>query len=70
MNNSVRLQKNTDKQHKVNEEIAKATAYMVWNRLGSKNVRDCVKIGRMAKSVEDINFIVDTLRRYDYLHNN
>ena len=29
-----------------------------------------MKIGRMAKSVEDINFIVDTLRRYDYLHNN
>jgi holliday junction DNA helicase RuvB len=70
MNNSVKLQKNTDKQHKVNEEIAKATAHVVWNKLESRNIRDCVKIGRMAKSIEDINFIVDTLRRYDYLHNN
>src|ERR671939_386000 len=41
-------------QHKVKEEIAKATAHMVWNRLGSKNIRDCVRIGRMAKSVEDV----------------
>ena len=62
MNNSVRLQKNTDKQHKVNEEIAKATAHMVWNRLGSKNVRDCVRIGRIAKSVQDVDFISDTLK--------
>jgi Holliday junction DNA helicase RuvB len=40
-------------QHKVMEEIAKATAHMVWNRLGSRNIRDCVRIGRMAKSVEE-----------------
>ena len=57
-------------QHKVKEEIAKATAYAVWNRMRSRNIRDCVRIGRMAKSIEDINFIVDTLRRYDYLHSN
>jgi holliday junction DNA helicase RuvB len=43
---------------------------MVWNRMRSRNMRDCVRIGRMAKSVEDINFIVATLRRYDYLHSN
>src|ERR687888_1624384 len=55
-------------QHKVKEEIAKATAHMVWNRLGSKNIRDCVRIGRIAKSVEDVDFISDTLRRYGYLY--
>jgi hypothetical protein len=57
-------------QHKINEEIAKATAHMVRNRLGSKNRRHCVRIGRIAKSVEDVDFISDRLRRYDYLHNN
>src|SRR5919202_78091 len=55
-------------QYKVKEEIAKATAHMVWNRLGSKNIRDCMRIGRMAKSVEDMNFISDTLRKYGYLY--
>ena len=57
-------------QHKVKEEIAKATAHMVWNRLGSKNIRDCVRIGRIAKSVQDVDFIIDTLRRYGYLYSN
>jgi holliday junction DNA helicase RuvB len=57
-------------QHKVEEEIAKATAHMVWNKMRSKNIRDCVRIGRMAKSVEDVDFIIDTLRRCGYLYSN
>jgi hypothetical protein len=57
-------------QHNVEEEIAKATAHMVWNRLGSKNIRDCVRIGRIAKSVEDVDFISGTLRRYGHLYSN
>jgi len=56
-------------QHRVKEQIAKATAYAVWNGMRSRN-RDCVRIGRIAKSTEDIKFIVDTLRIYDYLHSN
>ena len=58
------------KQHKVEEEIAKATAHMVWNKMRSTNIRDCVRIGRMAKSVQDLDFIIDTLRRYGYLYSN
>ena len=38
------------KEHKVREDIAKAAAYTVWN--SSKNIRDGLKIGRMAKSIE------------------
>jgi holliday junction DNA helicase RuvB len=57
-------------QYKVKEEIAKATAHMVWNRLGSRNIRDCVRIGRMVQSIEDVDFIIDTLRRYGYLYSN
>jgi Holliday junction DNA helicase RuvB len=47
-------------QHKVKEEIAKAAADAVWNKMNTANLRDCVKIGRMAKTIEDVNFIVDT----------
>jgi hypothetical protein len=39
------------KQHKVKEEIAEATANAIWDK--SANIRDCVKIGRIAKSIED-----------------
>jgi MoxR-like ATPase len=52
------------KQHKVNEEIAKTIADAVWNKIKSKNIRDCIRIGRMAKSVHDVNFIINTLERY------
>jgi hypothetical protein len=45
------------KQHKVKEEIAEATANTIWDK--SANDRDCVKIGRMARSLEDVIFIVD-----------
>jgi hypothetical protein len=41
----------------VDEEIAKTIAAAVWNRL------DCVKIGRMGRSIEDVNFIVNTVIR-------
>jgi holliday junction DNA helicase RuvB len=52
------------RQHKVKQEIAKATAYTVWNMMKSANIRDCVKIGRMARSVEDVHFIVDTFLKH------
>jgi Holliday junction DNA helicase RuvB len=45
------------KQHKVREEIAEAAANAIWDK--SANIRDCVKIGRMAKSIEDVMFIAD-----------
>jgi hypothetical protein len=51
------------KQHKVKEEIAEATANAIWYK--SANIRDSVKIGRMAKSVEDVMFIV-----YNFMKNN
>jgi len=51
------------KQHKVKEEIVKATANAIWDR--SANIRDCVKIGRMAKSIEDVMFIVDKFLKHN-----
>jgi holliday junction DNA helicase RuvB len=41
----------TSDQHSVDEEIANATADAVWNT--SRNIRDCVRVAKMAKSVED-----------------
>jgi Holliday junction DNA helicase RuvB len=51
-------------QNKIEEDIAKATADGVWYKIKSGNIRDCIRIGRMAKSVEDINFIIYTYLRY------
>lgn len=37
-------------QDNVKEEIAKSTPDAVWNRMNCANIRDCVRIARMAKS--------------------
>src|SRR5262249_29287201 len=38
-------------------KVAPTIADAVWNK--SKNLRDCVRIGKLAKSNEDVNFLVD-----------
>jgi Holliday junction DNA helicase RuvB len=48
----------TSNQYNVDEEIARATAEAVWST--SRNIRDSMKISRMAKSVEDVNWFVTT----------
>ncbi|AIC14479.1 ATP-binding protein [Nitrososphaera viennensis] len=45
-------------------DIAAAIADAVWNRLKSKDIRDCVKLGRLAKSKEDVEWIAQTMRNY------
>jgi hypothetical protein len=40
----------------VDEEIAKATADAIWNT--TQNIRDCIRVPEMAKSVEDVNWLV------------
>jgi hypothetical protein len=35
-----------------------ATADAVWNT--TQNIRDCVRIGKMAKSVEDVYWLVNS----------
>ncbi|MGI0049633.1 MAG: hypothetical protein ACREAW_08830 [Nitrososphaera sp.] len=45
-------------------EVASAIAEAVWAKLKSKDIRDCIKIGRMAKTKEDVEWIAQTLRTY------
>jgi Holliday junction DNA helicase RuvB len=44
--------------------ISNRIAYLVWNRLKSRDIRDCIKIGRLSTNVEDVNLIVNTLKQY------
>ena len=39
-------------------------AYSVWNRMQSKDIRDVVNIGKLAKSSVDINWLVDIQLKY------
>lgn len=45
-------------------DVSEAIADAVWNRLKSRDIRDCIKLGRLAKSREDVGWIAQTLRNY------
>jgi Holliday junction DNA helicase RuvB len=46
------------------KEIAAAVADAVWSKMKSKDIRDCIKIGHLAKTKDDINWIITTLQNY------
>jgi replication-associated recombination protein RarA len=48
-------------QHNVDEEIAKATADAVWNT--TQNIRDCIQIAKIARSVEDVVWLVNVFKK-------
>jgi len=45
-------------------EMAAAVADAVWSKMKSKDIRDCIKIGHLAKTKDDIDWIVATLQNY------
>jgi Holliday junction DNA helicase RuvB len=45
-------------------DVSGAIADAVWNRLKSRDIRDCIKLGRLAKTKEDVGWIAQTLRNY------
>ena len=48
----------------VPSDIATAIADAVWTKLKSKDIRDCIKIGRLAKTKGDVEWIIQTIKNY------
>src|SRR5215831_72208 len=48
----------------VADEIASTIVNAVWYKMKSKDIRDCMKIGRLVKTNEDVDWIIDALRKY------
>jgi Holliday junction DNA helicase RuvB len=49
----------------LNQKIIDEIVYAVWYNIKSKNIRDCIKIAQMAKSVDDILFLVKIYEKYN-----
>ena len=47
-------------------EVSTLIAHLVWNKLKSRDIRDCIKIGRICNNKEDVYTIVKTLLKYDH----
>jgi MoxR-like ATPase len=48
----------TSNRHNVDEEIASVTANAAWSTSTTRNIRDCVRVAKVAKSVEDVDWLV------------
>jgi holliday junction DNA helicase RuvB len=45
------------------EPFAAIIAERVWSNLGSRDVRDAVKIGRLSRSIQDVDYIVKMMKK-------
>jgi replication-associated recombination protein RarA len=50
--------------NKLDQKIIDGIIYAVWYKIKSKNIRDCIKIARMAKSLDDVIFLVNIYDKY------
>ena len=51
-------------QNGIQFDIAQEISEVVWKKLKSKDIRDCIKISRLAKTIEDVEWIAKTLKQY------
>jgi hypothetical protein len=52
-------------QEGIAKDIADEVATLVWHKMRSKDIRDCIKIAHLVKTKDDINWIVETLIKYN-----
>lgn len=52
------------KECNMESRISNRIAYLVWDILKSRDIRDCIKIGRLSTNAEDVGLIVNTLKEY------
>ena len=58
------------KECSLEQSCSELIAFKVWHDLKSRDIRDCIKIGRLSKDIEDINVIVSILKQYKKNDNN
>ena len=56
-------------QEGIAKDIANEVATQVWHNMRSKDIRDCIKIAHLAKTKDDVIWIVETLLRYSKTSN-
>jgi MoxR-like ATPase len=49
----------------IDYSVASEIVEQVWHKLGSTDFRDVVKVARMARNIDEVNWIVETMRTYD-----
>lgn len=53
-----------NKKYRLTSELSDRIAYLVWNRMKSRDVRDVLKIAKLARTTEDAEWLVDVQIKY------
>jgi replication-associated recombination protein RarA len=53
-----------NKKYRLPSELSDRIAYLVWNRMKSRDVRDVLKIAKLATTTEDAEWLVDVQIKY------
>jgi replication-associated recombination protein RarA len=53
-----------NKRHQLDMDISDRIAYLVWNRMKSKDIRDVLKIAKLTNSMSDVDWLVDVQIKY------
>jgi hypothetical protein len=49
---------------KKTEEFAQKLVQAVWYKIGSKDIRDVIKVARLARKESEIDMIIEALQEY------
>jgi Holliday junction DNA helicase RuvB len=52
------------KRYRMKPELSEKIGYAVWNHMKSKDIRDAIKISKLIKSADDIDWLVDVQLKY------
>ena len=53
-----------ERRYNVKRDLAIVVASAVWHKMGTPNIRQCIKIAKMTKKKEDVEWLVETMKKY------
>jgi predicted nucleic acid-binding protein len=54
----------TCSRYKLNEEISKEIARVVWHEMGTKDIRDALQLSKLVTDIEDVMIMAATIMKY------
>jgi Holliday junction DNA helicase RuvB len=52
------------RRYNIKPDLAIVIASAVWHKMGTPNIRQCLKIAKMTKKKEDVEWLIETMKKY------
>lgn len=53
------------KRYNHDKEVSLKIADTVWNKIKSRDIRDLLQVGKLSKTIVDVDFVINTLQKYN-----